>query len=159
MSTLKTIIYIDMDDVLCDFTGAYNEALLRTPEIRYPQSQYGFYTNLAPIAGAIESVSELIKSERFDPYILTAPSIYNPLCYTEKRLWVEKHFGIDFVNKLIISPNKALLKGHYLIDDRLQGNGQNEFDGNLIHFGSSKFPKWENVMTYLLPTIHTTAKI
>ncbi|BFM48311.1 hypothetical protein THO17_04740 [Marinomonas sp. THO17] len=41
MSTLKTIVYIDMDDVLYDFIGAYNEALLRTPEIHYPQSQYG----------------------------------------------------------------------------------------------------------------------
>ena len=138
-----------MDDVLCDFTGAFNEALLRAPEIRYPQSQYGFFSNLEPISGAIESVSELIRSERFEPYILTAPSILNPLCYTEKRLWVEKHFGIEFVNKLIISPNKALLIGDYLIDDNLKGNGQNKFTGNLIHFGSSKYPNWGKVMTYL----------
>lgn len=151
-TTLKAIVYIDMDDVLCDFTGAFNEALLRTPEIRYPQSQYGFYSNLTPIVGAIESVSELIKSEQFDPYILTAPSIYNPLCYTEKRLWVEKHFGIEFVNKLIISPNKALLKGSYLIDDRLQGSGQNDFEGELILFGSETFPEWEGIMAYLRST-------
>jgi len=41
----------------------------------------------------------------------------NPLSYTEKRVWIEKFFGIDFVEKLIICSNKGLVKGAFLIDD------------------------------------------
>ena len=144
------IIYIDMDDVLCDFTGAHKAARSQNQNMIYPQSQYGFFTNLAPLPNSIESVKALIASENYDPYILTAPSIKNPLCYTEKRIWIEKHFGIDFVNKLIISPNKSLLKGDYLIDDNVSGKGQEGFEGKVLHFGSETFPNWKSVMSYLV---------
>lgn len=43
------IVYIDMDDVLCDYSGAYYKASSRTPEIAYLQSQYGFFTSLPPL--------------------------------------------------------------------------------------------------------------
>ncbi|GAB3479455.1 5' nucleotidase, NT5C type [Marinomonas epiphytica] len=121
----------------------------REPKVLYPQSQHGFFANLEPIPNAIESVKLLINSEHFDPYILTAPSIKNPLCYTEKRIWIEKYFGLEFVNKLIFSPKKCLLKGRYLIDDNVQGKGQDGFDGELIHFGSATFPRWKEVIPYL----------
>ena len=45
----------------------------------------------------------------------------NPLCYIEKRLWVEAHLGFDVVNRLIISAHKGLNKGHFLIDDNVEG--------------------------------------
>jgi len=140
-----------MDDVLCDFTGAHRLAMLCNPKVAYPQSQYGFFANLSPLPNSIESVKALIDSEDYDPYILTAPSIKNPLCYTEKRVWIEKHFGIDFVNKLIISPNKSLLKGDYLIDDNVSGKGQEGFEGKVLHFGSEAYPDWEAVMCFLEP--------
>lgn len=139
------IVYIDMDDVLCDFTGAHREALAKNPGIQFPQSQYGFFANLEAIAGGIASVKAMIASEVYDPYILTAPSIRNPLCYTEKRVWIETYFGLAFVDKLIICPNKALLKGDILIDDHIEGKGQEQFEGRLIHFGSKQFPNWKSV--------------
>jgi 5'-nucleotidase len=128
------LIYIDMDDVLCDYTTAFHQAINLTPSIAFPQSQYGFYANLTPIIGAIESVNTLIKSEKFDPYILTAPSNRNPLSYTEKRVWIEKYFGIAFT---------------ILIDDQLSGRGQDKFDGQLIHFGSTAYPNWKSIMNTL----------
>ncbi len=36
----------------------------------------------------------------------------------EKRVWIEKYFGLEFTEKLIISANKGLLKGDLLIDDQ-----------------------------------------
>ncbi len=87
------IIYIDMDDVLCDFSSAKKRALEVFPSIKYPQSQYGFFEKLTPLEGAIDAINTLIDSSRYDPYILTAPSTRNPLCYTEKRVWVENTFG------------------------------------------------------------------
>lgn len=143
------VIYIDMDDVLCDYSNAFSEALKETPNIAFPQSQYGFYANLAPIQGAIDSVRSLIESEIFDPYILTAPSIKNPFSYTEKRVWIEKFFGIEFTEKLIISSNKGLLKGDILIDDLIEGRGQENFEGKLIQFGSEKYPNWNSVIKHL----------
>ena len=143
------IIYIDMDDVLCDFSGAKKRALELFPGIKYPQSQYGFFEKLAPLKGAIDAIKTLIDSDRCDPYILTAPSTRNPLCYTEKRVWVEKKFGYDFVSKLIICSNKGLLKGDILIDDHMNGKGQENFEGRLIHFGSRQYPDWKAVMQEL----------
>jgi len=145
---VKKILYIDMDDVLCDFTKAYKEDILKNPEIKYPQSQYGFFRNLEPIKDGIDTVKYLKSTEVFSVYILTAPSIMNPLCYTEKRLWIEDYLGFEMLARLIISPNKGLNKGDYLIDDNVNGKGQEEFEGELIHFGSKKFENWKSVERY-----------
>ncbi len=51
--------------------------------------------------------------------------------------------------KLILSHNKGLLKGDFLIDDRTV-NGVSEFEGEHIHFGSENFPNWESVIKYML---------
>ena len=147
---MAKILYVDMDDVLCDFTKAYQQSLTEFPEIKFPQSRENFFLNLDPLPGAIEAVGDLRSSLEYDVYILTAPSTRNPLSYTEKRLWIENHFDYDFVKKLIISPNKALLKGDFLIDDYDSGKGQDKFQGKLIHFGSSECPDWAAVRHALL---------
>lgn len=144
----KSIIYVDMDDVLCDFTKAYSTALTLNPKQIYPQSQLGFFQNLLPINGAVESVKFLSSQENFEVYILSAPSIKNPHSYTEKRLWVEHYFGLDMVKNLIISNHKGLNKGDFLIDDFIEGRGQENFEGKIIHFGSVDFPDWEKVLLY-----------
>lgn len=136
------IVYIDMDDVLCKFTEAYKKSQELNPLIKFPQSQYGFFSGLAPMEGSIEAALALLNSNCYEPYILTAPSIKNPLCYTEKRVWVEKWLGYAFVDKLIICPNKSLLKGDLLIDDNLSGKGQENFEGKVLHFGSEDYPDW-----------------
>lgn len=131
-----------MDGVLCDFYGPIKKALIDNPKIAYPQSVYGFFTKLPPRKYAIESFKWL--SENFDTWILTRPSVMNPLCYTEKRVWVEEHLGFDACKKLIITPDKGLMKGDYLIDDNLW----DQFEGENIHFGSDKFPDWISVINY-----------
>jgi 5'-nucleotidase len=146
----KSILYIDMDDVLCQFSEAQTKALKQNPAIGFPQSQYGFFRKLKPMENAISSVQRLRESKRFEVYILTAPSIRNPLCYSEKREWVENHLGIKMVERLIISPNKGLNKGDYLIDDHTSGRGQEGFEGKLIHFGSDEFPDWKTVIDYFI---------
>ncbi len=146
MKTLKPhIVYIDMDDVICDFTSAYNCALQQNPSIGHPQSQYGFFANLIPKDGAVEAINALIQSQDFEPYALTAPSTRNPFSYTEKRVWIEKYFGYYFVKRLIICANKSLLKGDYLIDDNTSGKGQEAFKGKLLHFGCAQFPNWRSI--------------
>ena len=145
---IKRIIYVDMDDVLCDFTKSYKKVLAEDSGIRYPQSQYGFFRNLTPIKGGIAAVNYLNKQDFFEVYILTAPSVLNPLCYTEKRLWIEDHFGMDMVSRLIISPNKGLNKGDYLIDDHNTGRGQEGFEGKLLQFGTENFQDWVQILAF-----------
>lgn len=52
------------------------------------------------------------------------------------------------VNRLIISPNKGLHKGDYLIDDMDKGKGQDNFEGKVLQFGSKEFSDWEQVLAY-----------
>lgn len=131
-----------MDDTICDFTNHYKRMLIVCPEILFPQSQYGFFTDLKPIEQAIDSVNKL--RVEFDVYILTRPSIMNPLCYTEKRIWIEKHFGIEFCENLILCCDKSLLKGDYLIDD----NYWPDFEGIQLTFGNEEYKDWDQVLKY-----------
>ncbi len=143
------IVYIDMDDVLCLFTKAFYEKKLEEPWIEYPQSQEGFFESLEPLDGAIEALTFLMNSPHFEPYILTAPSVKNPLCYTGKRLWIGEHAGDYYVERLIITPFKNLNKGDFLIDDNNCGKGQDLFEGELLHFGCGDFKSWTDVIAYL----------
>ncbi len=139
---MAMIVYIDMDGVLCDYRSQFKKDLARNPAIEFPQSQYGFFLKLQPMPGGIDAVRALEASALYTPYILTAPSVKNPLSYTEKRVWVETHLGMEFVQRLIISPDKSLLKGDFLIDDITHGRGQESFEGELLHFGSAQYPDW-----------------
>lgn len=139
------IIFIDMDDTLCDFKSAFLTALKMNPAIQYPQSQYRFFAKLVPIEGAIQAVNALINSDQYDPYVLSAPSTRNPFSYAEKREWIEEQFGYNFCERLILCAHKGLLRGDLLIDDNVEGKGQDKFEGELIHFGSPMFPDWGSV--------------
>ena len=61
----------------------------------------------------------------------------------------KNRLGQEFVEKLIISKHKHLNKGDYLIDDMASGCGQDKFEGELIQFGTDKFPDWPSVVKYL----------
>jgi 5'(3')-deoxyribonucleotidase len=143
----KKIVYVDMDGVLCDFLGASKKAIIENPSQKYPQSQWGFFLRLKEIPDAIESFKKL--EDIYDVWILTRPSFQNVNCYTEKAQWVWDHLGFDVLKKTIMSPNKSLLKGDFLIDD-MGGSGQEEFGGEWIHFKTEKFPDWNSVIKYLV---------
>jgi 5'-nucleotidase len=136
----KEIVYVDMDDTLCDWRGAYDKALQLYPEQKYPQSSMDFFRKLKPLPGAIEGFLKL-EEKGYDVWILTRPSYQNPFCYTEKRLWVEDHLGLEWTKKLILCPDKSLVKGDYLIDDYPWPG----FEGKQILFGSEEFPTWKKV--------------
>lgn len=145
------IVYVDMDDVLCHFTRRFEQKLLANPKIQYPQCEYGFFASLDPISGASDAMNrfqKLTEAKKYNVYILTSPSTKNPLSYTEKRIWVENNIGDFWLERLIISPNKSLLKGDVLIDNNVSGKGQEDFEGKLIHFGNTEYPTWERVMRY-----------
>lgn len=150
----KKIIYVDMDNVLCDFNNALLSRFLENRQLKelsieqqYPQSKVGFFLNLEEMPDAIESFKKL--QEKYDVWILTRPSFMNVLCYTEKAQWVLNHLGFDVLKQTIMAGNKSLLKGDYLIDD-MNTDHQSEFEGQWIEFGSERFPNWKSVIEYLI---------
>lgn len=144
---INKIIYVDMDGVIADYMSSYKK-LYDPFSNKFPQNNWGMFSNLEPIEGAINAVKKLM--EYYDVWILSKPSYKNPLCYTEKRVWIEKYFDLEFCKKLILCCDKGLVKGDYLIDDCI-GDGQENFEGEHIHFGKEKFPDWEAVKQYLIP--------
>jgi 5'(3')-deoxyribonucleotidase len=107
----------------------------------------GFYADLPPMPGAVESFEKLC--EKYEVYILTAPSWENPSCYTDKRLWVEKYLGESSYKRLIISNDKSLFTGRALIDDRTK-YGAGDFIGEHLQFGNSEYPNWDSILKKLL---------
>ena len=150
MATKKIRVCIDMDGVLCNYEKSWDAARIQYPETAYPQSEYGFFAELEPIAGALNGIRALVADGRYDVWILTSPSTKNPFSYTEKRAWVGKNLGYEYVLKLALSPDKSVFKGAYLVDDIKEGCGVENFEGTLIHFGSSNYPNWDAVLNKFL---------
>jgi 5'(3')-deoxyribonucleotidase len=63
--------------------------------------------------------------------------------------WVQRHLPEVAHKRLILSHHKHLNRGHYLVDAR-EANGADRFEGELIRFGSARFPGWAAVTEYLL---------
>lgn len=142
-------IYVDLDGTVCDLVSAVNDFRkcnnIPTQDIKYkyPWSQEGFFLSLKPISGAIESINDL--SSQYDVWFLSRPSFKNLHSYTEKALWVKKHFGYEMQKKLILCGDKSLLKGRILIDDEENANQKN-FDGIWIRIFDEMYPDWNCVV-------------
>ena len=108
---------------------------------------HGIFSLMEPLEGAVASFKEL--SKHYDTYILSTAPWENPSAWSDKLLWVKKYLGAEAHKRLILSHNKNLNAGDYLIDDRLK-NGVDKFAGEHIHFGTEKFPDWKTVCEYLL---------
>jgi 5'(3')-deoxyribonucleotidase len=131
-------LYIDMDGVLVDLQSNLDKQ--------------GWHQNVfkdpPPMAGAVEAFNELCFDEDYDVYILSTAPWNIPNSWTQKRLWVSKYLGAKAHKRLILSNNKSLLRGDILIDDRT-ANGAGDFQGELIQFGTEKYPNWTEVLKYL----------
>jgi 5'-nucleotidase len=145
---MKQIVYVDMDNVLVDFESGIrklDEEQLEAYRGRYDEVPHIFST-MEPLEKAIESYIRL--TSRYDTYILSTSPWDNPTAANDKVDWVKRHLGTHAYKRLILSHNKHLNMGDYLIDDR-EKNGAERFTGKLILFGSPEFPDWDAVMDYL----------
>nr|XP_006825056.1 PREDICTED: 5'(3')-deoxyribonucleotidase, mitochondrial-like [Saccoglossus kowalevskii] len=162
MSTNLRIL-VDMDGVLADFEGhflkRYQEKYPREPYINvadrhgfYLNEQYakikpelkdlvfsvyeeaGFFLDLPPIAGALETVKELDNMNDIDVFICTSPVQKYTHCVTEKFQWIDKYLGNDFVTRMVLTRDKTVVSGDLLIDDK----------PNIT--GAEKNPSWEHIL-------------
>ena len=146
---MPKILYIDMDNVLVDFPSAFpqikNEILEKYADDK--DEIPGIFSLMLPIEGAVDAFNQL--SQKYDTYILSTAPWENPSAWSDKLVWVKTYLGQQAHKRLILSHNKNLNKGDYLIDDRL-ANGAKDFQGEHIHFKTDKFPNWQAVLNYLL---------
>ena len=143
------ILFVDMDNVLVDFKSGINR--LNKDEKKKFFDNYdeapGIFSKMLPMPQAISSYE--ILSKKYDTYILSTAPWNNPTAWSDKLLWVKKYLGKYAYKRLILSHNKNLNYGDYLIDDR-KNNGAENFKGELIQFGTEKFKNWEDILDYLL---------
>lgn len=123
---------------------------------KFPDHIHGIFRDPEPIDGAINGVHELMKSGKYDIFVATAAPWGNPEAASDKRYWIEKHFGNLFHKRMVVTHRKDLLMGNYLIDDSL-GNGAKEFKGTLLRFGTdyktgliNEYPTWDDILKRLL---------
>ena len=146
---MDKIVYVDMDNVLVNFkTGIekLSQVDLELYKGRYDEAPH-IFSKMEPMKNAIESYIKLCS--KYDTYILSTSPWENPTALNDKLDWVKKHLGHHAHKRLILSHNKHLNHGDYLIDDRIK-NGADKFEGELILFGGEKFPDWNAVMEYLI---------
>lgn len=126
------VILIDMDNTLADFEKSAKEKYeakgFTWPErtdfefsddanLRPIITEKGFFENLDPITGAIDAVKEMEKLG-FIVFFCTSPLTQYLHCVPEKYTWIEKHFGKEWVKRIIVAKDKTMVIGDYLIDDR-----------------------------------------
>jgi 5'-nucleotidase len=152
------LILIDQDGPLADFETGF----LDTWREKYPEEFYisvaqrtdfyireqypeefrqqvdeiynaaGFYRNLPPTPGCIQALNDMIELG-LDVRICTAPLSRYENCVLEKYQWVEQHLGREFTRRMILTKDKTIVRGNYLIDDKPLIEG-------------SHIPEWEHIV-------------
>ncbi len=138
-----------MDGVLVNFQSGIDK-LSNEEKILYKGLEKNvphIFSTMEPMPGAIEAFQFL--SSKYDTYILSTAPWNNETALGDKVAWAKKFLGDKIYKRLILSHNKHLNDGHFLIDDRPDKNGAEKFKGELIHFGSERFPNWDSILEYL----------
>lgn len=139
------MIFVDLDEVFSDFTGAALKAhgisreefeALRTAKgghwdlevaLGISATQFWrpihamgeqFWVELEPLPWA-DTLFDLLNRSGNEWFVVTSPSMH-PGCYTGKVKWVHDQFGFDVLTRTLITKYKHLFarQNHYLIDDR-----------------------------------------
>ncbi|XP_019512301.1 PREDICTED: 5'(3')-deoxyribonucleotidase, mitochondrial isoform X2 [Hipposideros armiger] len=156
-------VLVDMDGVLADFEGGFlkkfrarfpDQPFIALEDRRgfWLSEQYGrlqpglsekaisiwesenFFFDLEPLPGAVEAVKQMANLENTDVFICTSPIKMYKYCPYEKYAWVEKHFGPDFLEQVVLTRDKTVVSADLLIDDRPDITG------------AEPKPSWEHVL-------------
>lgn len=148
---VRKVILVDMDNVLANWDYGWDKALIslsasgvehniplsgrRTQfnvfdtlsrDDRLLVSQLlcspGFYASLPIMEGAKLALTEMLKAG-YDVRIVTSPWISNPTCASDKLNWVVTHLGSSWAQRTVITVDKTLVRGDWLIDDKPEIKG------------------------------------
>lgn len=137
------VILVDMDNTLVDFDAGLLSIWRKTypneffvpiekrttfhPHKDYPEAlqskvqdichSEGFVRDLPPTPGGIEAVYEMLDMGH-DVRFCTSHLLTYDYSVLEKFQWIEKHFDASFVDRIILTRDKTLVRGDVLIDDK-----------------------------------------
>lgn len=151
---MKKIIQIDMDDTSADFKGHPEFKGITLDPVRVAAMyRPGFFAELAPVEGALSAIRALIRMG-FDVQILTQPVAESAHSYSEKVQWIGMWLP-ELVNKINMTQDKGLVKGHFLIDDNAEKWEVkfSENGGKFVHFKYSldktvQKKEWARIVEY-----------
>ena len=135
MNTKKKIVYFDMDGVLVNFQSGIDQLdLYHKIEFKENYDEVpGIFGTMKPNEDMIDLFNAMFSDERYDCYVLSTAPWENPSASSDKVEWIQKYLPKAY-KRLILSHNKHLNVGDYLIDDRT-ANGAGEFGGELLQYG------------------------
>ncbi len=93
---------------------------------------HGFFLELKPIPGAVQALNEMMSMD-LDVRICTSPLHHYENCLVEKYNWVQRYFGFEYTKRIVITQDKTLIRGNYLIDDN-------------PHVSGIYPPEWEHIV-------------
>lgn len=76
-----------------------------------------FYRDLDPIEGAVEALHQM-QEDGHTVTVCTSPWLANKTCVTDKLHWLERHLGPGWAAQAVITKDKTIVHGDYLIDDK-----------------------------------------
>ena len=143
----KPVVLIDMDGTIADFDArVYALMVARHPEVKLPPfeqrayplsgslpsgqrpllaalfAEVGFYREMVPVEGAVEALHQMVAAG-IEVRLCSSPLGTSPICASEKIEWVIAHLGQSWYNRLILTRDKTLIRGDFLIDDAPQAKG------------------------------------
>lgn len=110
------------------------------PIIREIFTKKGFFYSFEPMPGSIEALAE-IRARGIDAHICTTPFSAAPefspadyeQCRLEKVQWMADWHGMYWADRVIIAPDKTVVPGDLLIDDKPEIKGNQK-------------PSWEHIL-------------
>lgn len=83
------------------------------------------YIELTAIPGAIKALRSMVEYGH-DVFLCTSPWLPNKFCAQDKLDWVEQRLGTEWAARVIITKDKTMVRGDYLIDDKPDITGRFE---------------------------------
>ena len=147
----KTKLFIDMDGVCADFIKAVKAHPDYEISVEHDLiDQLDVFGILDPMPGAIDAITKIWNSGKYDMYIASTAPWGNTAAWTHKREWIEKYLPM-FKKRLIMTHHKDMLCGtekDIIVDDRLK-NGVEKWKGVHLHYGTEGMETWKEVLDYL----------
>lgn len=77
-----------------------------------------WFSELPVVDGAEEGLNALADHpDVAEVWVCTKPLEANSNCQSDKANWIRKHFGEEWLRRLIITPDKSMVRGDILLDD------------------------------------------
>jgi len=77
----------------------------------------GFFRDMEIVPGATEALAEM-RAMGFDVFLCSSPLRRYRHCVLEKYEWVEMNLGSEWTQRVILTRDKTLVQGDFLIDDK-----------------------------------------